>query len=541
MKTKIIVIGICMLFIATMIPVVSSLNDGAVTPKNVSTFDTWTEIQKLLASDGETNDEFGLSVSIDGDTALIGTVKDNENGQYAGSAYVFIRTDDTWTFQQKLLAINGQAHDYFGYSVSLSGDTALIGAVGVDSGKGASYVFVRSGVTWAEQAKLTASDAGLYDEFGCSVSVNQDTSLIGSYGHEGGKGSAYVFVRTGATWTQQAELLASDGNTNDQFGLSVALDGDSALIGAHWDDFSDDDDAGSAYVFTRAGTTWTQQQKLVASDGQAGDEFGRSVSLSGDTALIGAPKNDMASTPGSAYVFARSDTVWAQQQKLVPSDGVAPDYFGCAVALDDDTAVIGAFWGDGLVTDSGSAYVFARSGTLWSEQAKLFASDGEGYDEFGYAVSLWEDTALVGAFQDDGAKGSAYVFTSEVDNQPPSAPVISGPASGKAKHMYNYSFNSTDPNNDDVSYFIDWGDNTTSGWIGPYASGTAIIQSHAWSKKGTYTITAKARDVYGTESGWGTFAVSMPLSLVFPQVWFFTWLFERFPQAFPLLRHLLWA
>jgi len=533
-----------MLFIATAVPAVTSLNDIVLTPMTSTHSDPcsladWNEMQKLLAADGEANDEFGLSVAVSSDTALIGSIKDSDNGQYSGSAYVFVRTDDTWIMQQKLLAVGGAAHDYFGYYVALSGDTALIGAVGVDSGIGAAYVFVRNGTTWTQQAKLTPSDGGLYDEFGCCVSVSGDTALVGAYGHESGKGSAYMFVRSGTTWTQQAELLASDGATNDQFGLSVALDGDTAIIGAHWDDYTDDDNVGSAYVFTSTGITWSQQQKLIASDGQAGDEFGRAVSLDGDTALIGAPKNDMAATPGSAYVFTRYGSSWAQQQKLVPSDGVAPDYFGCAVAVDEDTALVGAFWGDGITTDSGSAYAYARSGTTWTEQAKLAASDSEGYDEFGYAVSLSEDTALIGAFGDDSAKGSAYVFTSETENQPPTPPTIDGPASGKAKQSYNYTFNTTDPNNDDVYYYIEWGDNTTSGWLGPYASGAAIIQAHTWAKKGTYIIKAKAKDIFGNESGWGTLSITMPLSYESPHLRFVAWLLERFPLAFPLLRHLL--
>jgi hypothetical protein len=496
-------------------------------------------MQQLLASDGEANDEFGLSVSISGDTALIGAIKESDNGQYAGSAYVFTYTGTNWTLQQKLVASDGQAHDYFGYFVSLDGDTALIGAAGVASQRGAAYVFVRSGTTWSQQAKLLASDGADYDEFGCSVSVSGDTALVGAYGHDGSKGAAYVFFRTGTSWTQQAKLIAPDGTTNDQFGLSIALSGDTALVGAHWDEDIDDYDSGSAYVFIRTGTTWSQQQKLLASDGAAYDEFGRAVSLSGDTALIGAPKSDMATVPGSAYVFTRSGTSWAQQQKLVASDGIAPDFFGCAVAVEGDNALVGAFWGDGIQTDSGSAYVFARSGATWTQQAKLIASDGEGSDMFGYAVSLSGGYGLIGAFEDDSAEGSAYVFTKQTENLPPDPPVISGPANGKAKQPYNYTFNATDPNNDDVSYYIDWGDNTTSGWLGPYPSGDALLQSHTWATKGSYTIKAKAKDIYGNESGWGTFTVSMPLSYEPLQVRFFVWLFERFPHAFPILQCLL--
>jgi len=511
MHNKIVVICVSMLFIVTAIPAVTSLNDRIITPKvscrstQRGSLDNWIEMQKLLASDGEANDEFGLSVSISGDTALIGAFKDSDNGQYSGSAYVFIRTSTNWTLQQKLLASDGEAHDYFGNYVSLSGDTALIGAVGVDSQQGAAYVFIRTGTTWTQQAKLLASDGGAYDQFGCSVSVSGDTALIGAYGHDSNKGSAYAFIRTGTTWAQQAELLAPDGATNDQFGFDVALSGDTTLIGAHWDDDNGKYDSGSAYVFTRTGATWSQQQKLLASDAEAGDEFGGSVSLSCDTALIGAPKNDMATVPGSAYVFTRTGTTWTQQAKLVASDGIAPDFFGCAVSLDGDIALVGAFWGDGIVTDSGSAYVFTRSGTAWTQQAKLFASDGEGYDRFGSSVSLSGDTVLIGAFEDDNAKGSAYVFTYGNENQPPvTPPAPSGPDGGVVGVDYMFSAVTTDPEEDNVSYFFDWGDGQNSGWVGPFPSGATATAAHAWSEEGTYLVKVKAKDENGAETDWST-------------------------------------
>jgi len=208
--------------------------------------------------------------------------------------------------QNMIAALDGAKYDLFGWSVSVYGDTAVIGAKGDDLYKGSAYVFTRSGSTWTQQAKLNASDGEDHDFFGYSVSVYGDTAVIGANGNDLGKGSAYVFTRNGSTWTQQAKLNASGGEANDLFGSSVSVYGDTAVIGADYDDGFN----GSAYVFTRSGSTWTQQAKLNASDGAANDYFGFSVSVYGDTAVIGANEHG---NNGSAYVFTRSGSTWTQQ------------------------------------------------------------------------------------------------------------------------------------------------------------------------------------------------------------------------------------
>ncbi|MCB9336650.1 MAG: hypothetical protein H6577_00820 [Lewinellaceae bacterium] len=384
-----------------------------------------TETDKLTASDGATDDQFGWSVSLSGDYALIGAYGDsgNGNGSYSGSAYVFVRSGTAWTEQAKLTASDGASGDFFGNSVSLSGDYALIGAYQDDDNgnlSGSAYVFVRSGTTWTEQAKLTASDGAANDWFGNSVSLSGDYALIGATKDSGNgngsySGSAYVFVRSGTAWTEQAKLTASDGAANDWFGNSVSLSGDYALIGAYGDSGNGNGfSSGSAYVFVRSGTAWTEQAKLTASDGATDDQFGWSVSLSGDYALIGAYGDDNnVADSGSAYVFVRSGTTWTEQAKLTASDGAANDWFGWSVSLSGDYALIGAYRDDNNVADSGSAYFFVRSGTTWTEQAKLTASDGATDDQFGWSVSLSGDYALIGASYDDDNgdnSGSVYVF-----------------------------------------------------------------------------------------------------------------------------------
>ena len=238
--------------------------------------------------------------------------------------------------------------------------------------------------------------------------MNGDTALIGAPNddYKGSfSGSAYVFTRSGGTWTQQTKLTADDGAQGDQFGYSVSLYGDTAVIGAFFDD-DKGTNSGSAYVFTRSvDGTWTQQTKLTADDGAAADFFGESVSVNGDTAVIGATY--IANSVGSAYVFTRSGDTWMQQAKLIASDGAEDDYFGYSVSLYGDTAVIGAPGDD----SKGSAYVFARSGSTWMRRSKMTASDGTATDFFGESVSVYGDTAVIGAVGDDSSKGSAYVFS----------------------------------------------------------------------------------------------------------------------------------
>lgn len=372
-----------------------------------------TEQAKLVAPGGVSNDAFGYSVSLAGDTALVGS-----NNIY-GVARVWARSGSAWAQQATLTANGTPKADYFGRSLSVFGDTALIGAPwdgsGVFSGNGAAYVFVRNGSAWALQAKLTASDGVGGDFFGGSVSLSGDTALVGASDSGFNKGSAYVFVRTGTVWTQQAKLIASDGASFDHLGSSVALTGNTALVGAPTDDIGTNTDQGSVYVFVRSGTTWTQQTKLITLDGAKDDQFG-TVSVSGDTALIGASGDDIGTNTdqGSAYVFVRSGTTWAQQAKLIASDGASFDWFG-SVSLSADTALIGAPGGDiGTSKDQGSTYAFVRGGTKWTQQAKLLSSDGAAGDLFGASVSASGDTALIGAWGDDiGAtvnQGSAYAL-----------------------------------------------------------------------------------------------------------------------------------
>ena len=378
------------------------------------------EQQKLTAAYGAANDLFGDPVAICGDTVVVGASNNEIGGNYRqGSVNVFVRDGATWTHQQRLTADDGAASDTFGDSVAISGDTVIVRATRASPGgnteQGAAYVFTRNGATWTQQQKLTASDGVAYDYFG-EVAISGNTAVVGASGQDIGgnlyQGAAYVFTRSGATWTQQQKLTASDGAAYDYFG-EVAISGDTVLIGAAWDDIGGNANQGSAYVFTRSGATWTQQEKLTASDGAAYDYFGQ-VAISGDTVLIGAAWDDIGgnANQGSAYVFTRSGATWTQQQRLTASDGASNSNFGNSVAISGDTVVVGA----GGSRDAAS--VFERSGETWTERQILTASDGAAFDDFASSAGRGGDVVVVGApYADVGAnaeQGAAYVFAGVV-------------------------------------------------------------------------------------------------------------------------------
>ena len=385
---------------------------------------------KFTAGDGAAYDRFGKNVSISGDTAIVGAQWDDDLGSKSGSAYVYVRSDGVWTEQAKLNASDGAAEDQFGHVVSISGDTAVVGAFGDDdlgSQSGSAYVYVRSGEVWTEQAKLTASDGAGSDRFSFSVSVSGDTIVVGAYQDDdlgGNSGSAYVYVRSGEVWTEQAKLTAGDGARGDRFGFNLSVSGDTAVVGAYQDDDLGSK-SGSAYVYVRSGEVWTEQAKLTASDGAADDRLGFSVSVSGDTAAVGAYfDDDSGSKSGSVYVFVRNGVIWTEQAKLTASDGAADDQFGRKVSISGDTVVVGSQYDDDSGNSSGSAYVFVRNGVVWTEQSKLIAYDGAASDLFGWDVGISGDTAIVGSYGDDdlgNSSGSMYIYDLAVApaNEPP--------------------------------------------------------------------------------------------------------------------------
>jgi len=285
---------------------------------------------------------------------------------YGAAANAVTPTIDEVT---KLLANDGESSDYLGYSVDVNGDTAVIGSYGDDdlgSQSGSAYVYTRdSAGVWSLQQKLTASDGVSDDRFGWTVSLDGDTAVIGTESWDffaPPPGAAYVFTRdTAGVWSEQQKLTAFDGEAGDHFGESLTLNGDTIVVGAYGDDDMGTD-AGAAYIYTRdSAGLWNLQQKITASSGTSDDWFGRSLDLDGDTTVIGAWGYDYHGTivqSGHVYVFTRDTAgVWTEQQELTPGVNVDYDWYGRSVTVSGDTVVVGAYGDDDNGTDAGSAYV----------------------------------------------------------------------------------------------------------------------------------------------------------------------------------------
>lgn len=392
---------------------------------------TLNETVELLASDGAAGDIFGNSVAIDGDSTIVGAVQEDDAAANAGAAYVFLRSAGIWSEQQKLIPNDAGINDQFGIAVDIDADTVVIGSVfndGTAIDSGAAYIFTRTGSTWSQQAKLIASDGAATDAFGQAVAIDGDTAVIGAeQDNDAGtnSGSAYVFVRSGSVWTEQAKLTASDAAAFDRFGSSIDVDGDTAIVGATADDNIGGFSAGSAYVFTRSGSVWNEQAKLLASDGVNSHVFGEAVAIDGDAAVIGAiGDDDVAIDAGAAYRFSRSGTIWTEDRKMTASDGGVGDQIGRSVSISGSTAVVGTRTDDDNGTDSGAAYVFDLSGASGAitETDKLLPSDGAAIDFFGIDVAVSGSTVIVGAaFHDHlgSNSGSAYVFDLVTDDEGP--------------------------------------------------------------------------------------------------------------------------
>jgi hypothetical protein len=444
------------------------------------------------ASNADAFDHFGLRVALYGDTLVVAAYgeasvaigpdanQQDNTAPGAGAVYVFVRHGATWMQEAYLKASNTEFADSFGSSVALYGDTLAVGADNEASaatrsngnqqddsapGAGAVYVFVRSGTTWTQQAYLKASNTGAADAFGASLALYEDTLAVGAdreasatTGVNGNQqddtapvaGAVYVFVRHGATWTQEAYLKASNAEAYDGFGSSLALYGDTLAVGAPGEDSAargldgnqqdnTANSAGAVYVFVRNGTTWLQQAYVKASNADVADLFGLSVALGGDTLAVGAygeasaatgPDGDQedntASFAGAVYVFVRTGTRWTQRAYLKASNTEAYDGFGSSVALCGDTLAVGASaeasaatgpngdQQDDTARGAGAVYVFVRSGAAWTQQTYLKASNTGAGDSFGAALALDGDTLAVGAPAEDSA--AAGLDGSEQDN-----------------------------------------------------------------------------------------------------------------------------
>ncbi|MBN1831791.1 MAG: hypothetical protein JW896_06725, partial [Deltaproteobacteria bacterium] len=307
---------------------------------------------KLKASDAEVDDGFGYWADIDDDYTIVGSPWEDENGVDSGAAYIFKRNENAWTEHAKITAGDAQEGDLFGISVSIDGDYAIVGAGGHENDKGAAYVFRLEGAAWIEQAIITAGDAQEGDLFGSSVSIDGDYAIVGAGGDENYKGSAYIYRLEGAAWVEQAKLTASDGGEWSFFGSSVSICGEYAIIGARYANYG----LGAAYIFRLDGDTWTEQAKLTAGGAEEGDFFGGSVSIDGDYAIVGADGDE--NEKGAAYIFRLEGSAWVEHARLTASDGEEYDYFGIPVAINGLSAIVGSSGDDDRGAESGAVYIY---------------------------------------------------------------------------------------------------------------------------------------------------------------------------------------
>jgi len=368
----------------------------------------------------ESHDSFGLSVDIDGDTAVVGS-KNEAVG--SGAVYIYVRDGTEWSRQAKIVPTDLD-FTRFGRSVAISGDTVIVGEINGSNyqGTGSAYVYVRNDTTWSQQARLDGFTIDMTDPFmdgfGMWVDIDADTAVISAWHDDdlkqlpeisGNTGAVHVFVRNGTTWTKQAKLYPDDIEGNQHFGRGIALEGDTLLVGSLSDYNEQGERVGSAYVFVRKNGIWTQRDKLEPSDGIGGDKFGLEMSINRDTFLIAAYgdyTNNIGA--GSAYIFERDRCNISEVAKFVPSDAFNGHGFGVNVFLSGDIAVIGAAQDKDFGNQSGAVYVFKRDAGVWSGIGKVYPDDIAAQYRFGSDVAVDNDVIIVGSQLD--SYGKAYML-----------------------------------------------------------------------------------------------------------------------------------
>ena len=400
-RTRIASLCVVLVIGAISLPLLASTT-SAVAATRRATPPIGKQLAELRGYDTVAGDYFGSSVAVSGTTGIVGA---DGHAKDAGRAYVFTKTAAGWKHAGELKGSDTVADDYFGYSVAISGTTAIVSAYNYASGVGRAYVFTKSGAVWKQAAELKASDAVAGDYFGSSVAVSGTTAIVGADGHARDAGHTYVFTKTASGWKQTAELKGSDTVASDHFGYSVAISGASAVIGAPYHG----NDAGRTYVFTKTATGWKQVAELkVAYVGHyAYGGFGWSVAISGNTSVVGAPGD--ANILGRAFVFSKTAGVWKRTAELTVAYVARYPFggLGWSVAISGTTAVVGA---EGDADILGRAFVFSKTSTGWKQVAELLGSNTVVGDGLGFSVATSGRTAIVGAYGHAHDAGRAYVF-----------------------------------------------------------------------------------------------------------------------------------
>ena len=345
--------------------------------------------QKLVAMEAG-HSVAHLSSDISGNTVIVGVPEQ-------GFATVFVLKGKKWEKQEEILADGGRV----GWDVAISGNSVIIGAPETND-SGMAFMFMRSGNNWKQVARLSHENPANGDNFGEDVAIDRNTAIVGAAGIDGAgrdSGAAYVYFRDGNNWKQQAKLVPSDSARGDAFGSSVFVLGNTAVVGSNGNTHNDVRFCGAAYVFVRRGDEWTEQAKLTASDAAKADRFGTAVSMSEKTIIVGAPFRDTEAKgdAGAAYTFLFDGTTWKEQGKLFPKDAQKGHKFGTGVAMTPNIAIVGAPWDDDVEVGSGAAYSFVRTDGVWKQKEKVIPHDvGEDY-HFGFSVNVSENAAVVSA------------------------------------------------------------------------------------------------------------------------------------------------
>lgn len=389
---------------------------------------SWSQRQKITSTPRGVGAQFANAVAINGNTMIVGARFDSTTASQAGAAYVYVLNGGVWTQQAVLLAPDGALADKFGYSVAISEDTVVIGSYNDDSplsNAGSAYVFIRTGTSWTFQQKLTASDATADDEFGNAVGIVGETIVVGAHFADlpsnSQAGSAYVYRRTGTVWAQTQRLIPVSTNGSvilgDHFGESVAMSSMLA-IGAAGDD-TPFTAAGAVYVFSESAGSYAQLQKINIASGANGDSFGNSVAIEGNTLVGGALQyTPIIGQPafGAAYAYEFNGSTWISQGRLTASDGASVDRFGYSVAVSNNVIAVGAREDDTVAggADAGSAYIFTRAGGVWTERQKLAQNDPVNGDRLGGSIALSFGNLVVGAAEkaltSPNGQGALYYF-----------------------------------------------------------------------------------------------------------------------------------
>jgi len=375
---------------------------------------------RLQHTSGNSDDSFGESVAIQGNTILVGAPYNDDAGIQAGALYVYDYDGSDWLQNQILMPPSIGDLYFFGASVDIDGDYAIAGAYGaVNSSStafrsGTAYIYRYDGSSWSFDTELHDSNSAGLDDFGMDVAITGDYAFAGSPGDDDNgqdSGSVFIYHSNGTTWSFHQKLMS--GTDGDHFGKSISVDGSWAVIGAYGDN-STYTDSGAAYIYHFDGSVWTESQKLKAGDPGTGDAFGLAVAIDGQQLLIGAPyDNDNGPSSGSVYVFAYENSIWTQHEKILASDGTVDHLFGNSLDISRKYAVVGAFNDSEHGIRSGAGYLLYYNERTWVEFLKFNASDASAYDKFGYSVALTEDFAVAGAPQDhdeSNDEGEVYVF-----------------------------------------------------------------------------------------------------------------------------------